>query len=273
MAAIRKVVRFLLAVVGGCLLGNVVGIVAGMGIDASYGAQVTGGRWPLTWPNVLYAIMQGVFVGFVAGFIAQKRGKLVGALAQVFLLVFFVGLSLALNRDLFGAMQAKTDTKPALWVWIGLIPAIFGGAWGERTANDAESMELIKGVRWHWLWVWMPLTIFLYSLVGSIRFLIADFVVAWEILFIPRLWFLYLFGLPTIITLFYFTFSLPMTSTTVLLVTLAHGTNLEGQPIYGFKRVLYACTWAVGVPLALAVIWLIDVWILRYLLSKGFRLP
>lgn len=273
MLILRRVVRFALAVIAGCILGNVIAIVAAFGIDASYGAQVTGGRWPFTWPNVLYAIIQGLFIGVFAGFIAQKRGKVVGAVAQVILLVFFIALSLALNRNIFGAMQGEPETGPALWTWIGLIPAILGGAWGERTANDPESMELIKGVRWHWLWVWIPLTIFLYSLAGSIRFLIADLVVAWEILFIPRLWFLYLFGLPTIITLFYFTFSLPMTSTTVLLVTLAHGTNLEDQRIYGFKRVRYVCIWAVGVPLALAVIWLIDVWILRFLLSRGFRLP
>jgi hypothetical protein len=244
-----------------------------MGIDASYGAQVTGGRWPFTWPNVLYAIIQGLLIGFIAGFISQKRGKLIGALAQVTLLELFVTVSLILNRDLIGAMQTEYETKPALWVWIGLVPAIIGGAWGERTANDPESRGLIRGVRWHWLWVWLPLTIFLYSLAGSIRFLLADLVVAWEVLFIPRLWFLYLIGLPTILTLFYFTFSLPTTATLALLVTLAYGTDVDGQPIYGAKRFRYVSLWAIGAPLVLAVIWLIDVWILGFLVSRGLRIP
>lgn len=273
MVALLRILRFVLAVVGGCLLGNAIAIVAGMGIDASYGAQVTGGRWPFTWPNVLYAIIQGLFIGFFAGFIARKRGKLVAALAQVLLLAFFVALSLVLNRDLIRGIGAEYETAPALWMWIGLIPAIGGGAFGERVANNPEIKELVKGVRWHWLWVWMPLTVFLYSLAGSIRFLIADLLVAWEILFIPRLWLLYLFGLPTILTLFYFTFSLPMTAASALLVTLAHGTNLNDEPIYGWGRFRYVFMWAVGVPVVLAIIWMIDVWVLRFLVSKGLMIP
>src|SRR5437899_1665063 len=162
-----------------------------------------------------------LLVGFFAGFFAKRRGKLVGALAQFVPVIFILAASLMLNRDILGA-QDNYQTRPALWTWIGLIPAIIGGALGEYLANDPKGMDLVKRVRWHWLWVWIPLVFFLFSIAGSIRFIIADFVIAWEILFIPRLWILY-FGLPVIFTLFCLTFSLPATSTMALLGTLAYG--------------------------------------------------
>jgi len=272
MNKLQSSLRLILGAVGGALLGNTIGLVLALGIDMSYGYQATGGDWPLSWPNILYTIGMSVLVGFFAGFIAKRRGKLVGALAQFVPLLFIITVSLILNRDILGA-QAKYQTRPALWTWIGLIPAIIGGALGEYLANDPQSMDLVKRVRWHWLWVWMPLVFFLCSIAGSIRFVIADVVIAWEILFIPRLWILYLFGLPVILTLFYFTFSLPATSTMALLRTLAYGTDMEDRPLYGKQRSGYICLWAIAVPLALIIIWWIDTLILSFLLNRGLKLP
>jgi hypothetical protein len=272
MNKLKSLLRLILGVVGGALLGNALGVVLSLGIDSSYGYKATGGDWPLSWPNILYIITMSLLVGFFAGFITKRRGKLAGALAQFVPLMFVITLSLILNRDLLGA-QDNYQTKPALWTWIGLIPAIIGGALGEHLANDPVSMDVFRRVRWHWLWVWMPLVFFLYSIAGSIRFVIADVVMTWEILFIPRLWILLLFGLPLILTLFYFAFSLPARGTMALLGTLAYGTDMEDRPLSGKQRIGYICFWAVGVPVALIIIWWIDTLILSFLLNRGLKIP
>jgi len=271
MNTLKLSLRLFLAVIGGSLLGNAIGLALALGIDRSYGYTATGGDWPLSWPNILYTTSMSLLVGFFAGFIAQRRGKLVGAMAQFAPMVAIIAASLILNRDILGAHEYRTS--PALWTWIGLIPAIIGGALGDHLANNPKGMDLVKRVRWHWLWVWIPLLFFLYSIAGSIRFVIADAVMVWEILFIPRLWFLYLFGLPLIFTLFYLTFSLPATSTTALLGTLAYGTDMEDQPLYGKKRIGYICLWAIGVPVVLTIIWWIDARILGFLLNEGLKIP
>ena len=78
-----------LAILAGIVLGNFCALAAAIGIDASYGEEVTGGKWSFTLPNVIYAAIIGFLTGFFAGFIGKKRGGLLGALTQ-FLPLFFV---------------------------------------------------------------------------------------------------------------------------------------------------------------------------------------
>jgi hypothetical protein len=120
------VLRLLLAVVAGTILGNLSGLLVAIGIDAIYGREVTGGVWSFTLPNILYAMAIGFLSGLFAGLIARCRGGLLGALAQFLPLFAMIAVSLYFNRDLSG----QWEVKPAVWTWIGLIPAIIGGRLG-----------------------------------------------------------------------------------------------------------------------------------------------
>jgi len=59
----RQTLRFILAIIFGFLLGNLIAIIASVGIDASYNASVTGQPWNFTLPNVEYSIV----IGFLGG--------------------------------------------------------------------------------------------------------------------------------------------------------------------------------------------------------------
>jgi hypothetical protein len=74
---------------------------------------------------VLVAIFTGFATGWFAGWIAGKRGKLIAALSNFFLLVAVIGMSIAVNRDLIG--NSHFAAQPAIWTWIGLLPAILAG--------------------------------------------------------------------------------------------------------------------------------------------------
>lgn len=267
MRILRKV-RIPLGIVAGPILGNFCAVFAAAGIDASYGEQVTGGHWNLTLPNVIYAIVIGFFTGFIAGFIGKKRGGLLGALSQFLPLLFIVLLSLYLNRDLLGGYQVK----PAVWTWIGLVPAIFGGRFGGHLANDETTISLLKSVGWHWSWIWLVLAIYIFFLAGSIRFLLIDIVMGWEIIFIPRLWTVMFFVGPLIASLLYATFSLPLLGLTMLFGSLGkveHGERLlsNWHPIF---RVLLV---VIGVPLVLTIVWWLNSIALNVLVTNGLRIP
>jgi hypothetical protein len=135
-----------LAIVVGVVLGNFVAVFAAAGIDASYGAVVTGGQWSLTLPNIIYAAIIGFLTGFFAGFIGKKRGALLAAISQLVPLFLAISVALYLNRDILAGHQVK----PAVWTWIGLLPAIIGGALGARLANNETAIALLKSVGWHW---------------------------------------------------------------------------------------------------------------------------
>jgi hypothetical protein len=76
--------------------------------------------------------------GYAAGWIATKRGKLIGALAAFFFLLFYIVLSIVVNRDYTAYMEANYDTKPALWIWIALVPAIIGEHLGVKHGSRAN---------------------------------------------------------------------------------------------------------------------------------------
>jgi hypothetical protein len=162
--------RMPLAVVAGAVLGNLSAIVAAAGIDASYGEEVTGGQWSLTLPNVIYAAIIGFFTGFFAGFIGKKRGALLGAISQFLPLLLAISVALYLNRDIL----ARYQIKPAVWTWIGLVPAIIGGVLGARLANNERTSSLLKSVRWHWSWLWIVLLGYVFVLGRVCKYCLMD---------------------------------------------------------------------------------------------------
>ena len=92
---------------------------------------------PLNWLVVLYMIAIGLITGFLAGFIAEKRGKLIAAIAQFTPLVLLVLLTIIMNVDFLS--QASGQTRPATWTWVGLIPAIIAGHYGQKWANELKA--------------------------------------------------------------------------------------------------------------------------------------
>lgn len=134
-----QLIRYPLAVVGGSILGEIFSIPVAVILDAIFGHDATGGRWPFTTPNVILVCVKGLMTGYAAGWISTKRGKLVGALAAFFILFFFVVLSIAVNRDYSAYTDANYDTKPALWNWVALAPAIIGGHYGVKHGSKGIS--------------------------------------------------------------------------------------------------------------------------------------
>jgi hypothetical protein len=114
--------------------------VAGF-IDIIVGREVTGGRWSLNVANIILSIIQGAAVGSVAGAIAKKRGVLISAIA-VFLPNFaFSLLEVIKNRDMSDYVAITYDTKPALWAWIALIPAMVCGHVFSKAARQHELLS------------------------------------------------------------------------------------------------------------------------------------
>jgi hypothetical protein len=132
-------VRYTLAVVAGAITGEVLSIPIALLLDFVFGANATGGRWPLTTANVTLECVKGLATGYSASWIAGNRGKLIGALANFFLLFCIIVISLAINRDILYNYGDNYDTKPALWVWIGLLPAIVGGHLGVKFGTKGIS--------------------------------------------------------------------------------------------------------------------------------------
>lgn len=259
--------RFTVAVIAGTILGNAFALFAALGIDASYSHEVTGGDWQLNTPNVIYAAIMGFLVGLFAGTIAKTRGLLIGAVTQFFPLTFVIALSIYFNRpDVLSSFQVK----PAVWTWIGLLPAIIGGHLGERLINDEETIQLLKSVGWHWSWVWIVVLTSLSCIAGSIRYLIAYIALGWQLLFIPRLWLAATLGLPLVSVLLYASYSVPASGTIILigLVARRHDPHAENRHM-GLK--LFAI--ALGIPTATFILWYVNNRIISYLASQGLWLP
>lgn len=133
-------------------MGEIAQVVFALLLDLVWEHDVTGGRWPLTLPNVLVTCLAGVVTGFTVGWVAGKRGKLLAALATFLPLLLFTTFFLVKNQDPTAYFQRAYDTKPALWVWIALIPSIVGGHFGslngKRYFNRASAF---CGVGFLWL--------------------------------------------------------------------------------------------------------------------------
>lgn len=259
--------RFSFAVIAGTILGNAFAIIAASGIDASYGRDVTGGAWRFNLANVIYAALIGFLVGLFAGCLARTRGWLAGVIAQFLPLVLVIAISVYLNTD----ASSNSEFRAGRWiVWIGLLPAILGGHLGEKLVNDRETTQLLKSVGWHWSWVWAVLMVSLYSVAGSIRFLIADFVLGWQIIFIPHLWLTMIFALPVASGLLLGSFYIPAYGTVGILALLGERLNMGTEMAH---PVLKAVLIALGIPAALFVIYDLNVHVLALFYGKGLWLP
>jgi hypothetical protein len=259
--------RILVAIIAGAIFGNLVALFGAFGIDSSYGEEVTGGQWSCTIPNIIYAVVIGFLTGFFTGFIAKKRGGLLGALSQFLPLLAIVLFCLYINRDLLGGWQVK----PAVWTWIGLIPAIVGGMCGEHLVNNADAILLLKAIPWHWSWIWLVLLMYVFFLAGSIRFYLIDLVMGWEVLFVPRLWIAMLFTVPLISSLFYATISLPLLSMTMLLALLVKSD--DGEQLSNSQRIIGVLFAVIGVPIILILVWWVNSFALDFLETNGLWIP
>jgi len=251
----RRAFTFVLAIIAGCILGNTTAVFVGMGIDLSYGEPVTGGEWKVSLANVLYAVLMGVLVGFFAGLIARHKGWLAGVLAQFLPLTFVIGLGLVWNR--VPVVFDQYESHPALWTWIGLIPAAIGGYGGQALRDNEEAMAQVRQLRWHWLWLWLPLITSVVFVSASIRFLLANILLEWQILFRPSFWFFALLGLPLIAGFLCATFMLPIMGIGYLLALLSHEEG-TGEFTPG-KRAGLALLTVTGMPILFGLIFALNV--------------
>lgn len=256
----KQILRFILAIVFGIIFGNLIAIIVSAGIDASYNASVTGQPWQFNLPNIEYSIAIGFIGGFIGGIIAKKKGAIIGAIIEL----------LPLSTFLFLGSQVHYEVNPIIWQFIGLIPAMYGGYLGELLINDEELTSLLKNIKWNWLWLWAVLLITLYVIAISFRFLINDFVMGWEVIFIPRLWIFALFGFPIVAGLLYMTFSVPMMGLTYLIDIL--GNKTENRTYKGNHKIGMIFLIIFGVPIALYILYTINTFILNFLVSNGLRL-
>lgn len=123
----------------GLIAGQAIQILLAFGLDAAYGNSVTAGRWTFNSANVILTCVVALVTGFTIGRMAKARGKLLAAIANFLPLFFFLTLSVVINRDSSEHIAKNYDTQPALWVWIGLLPAIIGGHFGalrKRATDD-----------------------------------------------------------------------------------------------------------------------------------------
>ena len=123
-------VRAPLAVVGGVVVGQIAQVPLAFLLDLIWQNDVTGGRWPFTFPNVLLACLVGLLAGFSTGWIAGRRGKLLGVIAIFLPLWLLLTVTVMKNVDPTGYFEQIYDTRPALWVWVALAPGVVGGHFG-----------------------------------------------------------------------------------------------------------------------------------------------
>ena len=145
-------IRAPLAVVGGAIIGQIAQVPLALLLDLIWQNDVTGGRWPFTIPNVLLTCMVGLLAGFSTGWIAGRNGKLLGVIVIFLPLWVFLTVTIMKNLDPTEHFERIYDTKPALWVWIALLPGCVGGHFGaldgKRYFNRAA---FFCGVGFLWL--------------------------------------------------------------------------------------------------------------------------
>jgi hypothetical protein len=134
----RQFVLYVVAVLIAPIVGEFVALPVAIFMDFIAGVEVTGGRWSLNIANVLLTCIKGSIIGCVAGTIAKKRPKLISALATFAPLELFIAMELISNRDMSEYMAAIYDTKPALWAWIALIPAMISGHFAAKVAQQSR---------------------------------------------------------------------------------------------------------------------------------------
>ena len=133
-----NLIRYIAAILVASSIGEVVAIPAAVAIDIFAGAEVTGGRWQLNLANIVLACLKGAIIGCVAGTIAKKRAMLLSAIAVFLPLMFLTTVQIIQNLDISEHLATIYDTKPALWIWIALIPAMVSGHFAAKAAQQSR---------------------------------------------------------------------------------------------------------------------------------------
>jgi hypothetical protein len=98
---------------------------------------------PLNVENVIVVCTQGAGVGIIAGAIGRRRGALVSAIAIFLPLQIFIALEIIRNRDMSDYIASIYDTKPALWMWIALLPAMICGHFSVKMAQSKTLLSTL----------------------------------------------------------------------------------------------------------------------------------
>jgi hypothetical protein len=126
-SVLRQFVRYTAAIVTAIIVGQIAQVSAAVLIDVIRGHEITAGRWTFYAANAIVIFIQGATVGCVAGGIAKEHGMLISGIAVFLPLMIFVLMELMGNHAMFDYIATIYDTNPALWGWIGLIPAMICG--------------------------------------------------------------------------------------------------------------------------------------------------
>jgi hypothetical protein len=133
---VTQSLRYVGAILIAAPIGVLIGVPLSISLDILWGGEVTGGRWPLTAPNVILIVIQSALIGALAAWIAGRRGKLIAGLAEMFPLIAFMLISIALNIESGPYERANFDTQVSLWVWIGLLPAVLSGHYAIKVKDE-----------------------------------------------------------------------------------------------------------------------------------------
>lgn len=135
----KNIFRFIMALIGGFVLGQLLVIPIGAIIDLIYGHIVTGSNLPISFPNIIYIILMGFISGFVAGRIYKKSGMLLGGILIILQLFMIIGISMVVENVF------KELNYSILWYCIELFPCIIGGYVGEKFVMNKMSVKEYVG--------------------------------------------------------------------------------------------------------------------------------
>jgi hypothetical protein len=142
----QQLLRYLVAIIVAIVVGQITQILAAIFIDIIVGHEVTGVRWSLNIENVILVCIQGAAVGIIAGAVAGRRGILISAIAIFLPLQIFILLEVIKNRDMSDYIASVYDTKPALWMWIALIPAMICGHFAVKLVQNKQLLSMSASV-------------------------------------------------------------------------------------------------------------------------------
>ncbi len=133
----NSVLRYAASIIFGPIIGSAISLPIFAILNTMLGIDINTTTSPLSFILILYMNLIGLITGFSAAIISQKRGKTIAIFAQFAPLIFIIVISIIFNRDLTTAYEVP----PAIWTWIGLIPAIIGGHFGEKYIRS-EILEM-----------------------------------------------------------------------------------------------------------------------------------
>jgi hypothetical protein len=134
-----RFLRYSSAIIIGFLAGYLVPAPLFAAIDRVFtgGALIAvGSSAPLNWLVVLYMVAIGTTTGFIAGVMAEERGRLIAGVSQIAPLLLMVLVSVAMNRNF---LTGEGQDRAATWVWIGMVPAIISGHYGQKYIGNLSA--------------------------------------------------------------------------------------------------------------------------------------